>query len=82
MDIPRKQEQAERLLQDEFFQAVVKLQQEAYISLILNSVDTDVDVRERALMKYKAVEEFVASIQSIADDRTIEKKRFRICLNT
>jgi hypothetical protein len=71
-------ERASRLLADDFFLDVVKRQQEAYISLILNSVDTDVDVRERALMKYKAVEEFVASIQSIADDRTIEKKRFRI----
>jgi hypothetical protein len=71
-------ERAQRLLTDEFFLDVVKRQQEAYISLILNSVDTDVDVRERALLKYKAVEEFVASIQSIADDRAIEKKRFRI----
>ena len=71
-------ERASRLLADDFFLDVVKRQQEAYISLILNSVDTDVDVRERALMKYKAVEEFVASIQSIADDRAIEKKRFRI----
>jgi len=71
-------ERASRLLADDFFLDVVKRQQEAYISLILNSVDTDVDVRERALLKYKAVEEFVASIQSIADDRTIEKKRFRI----
>jgi len=71
-------ERAQRLLADDFFLDVVKRQQEAYISLILNSLDTDVDVRERALLKYKAVEEFVASIQSIADDRTIEKKRFRI----
>jgi hypothetical protein len=71
-------ERAQRLLTDDFFLDVVKRQQEAYISLILNSLDTDVDVRERALLKYKAVEEFVASIQSIADDRTIEKKRFRI----
>ena len=71
-------ERAQRLLTDDFFLDVVKRQQEAYISLILNSLDTDVDVRERALLKYKAVEEFVASIQSIADDRAIEKKRFRI----
>jgi hypothetical protein len=71
-------ERAARLLADDFFLAVVKKQQEAYISVILNSLDTDVDLRERALLKYKAVEEFVASIQSIADDRTIEKKRFLI----
>ena len=71
-------ERAARLLADDFFVDVVEKQRQAYISVILNSLDTDIDIRERALMKYKAVEEFVASIQSIADDRTIEKKRFRI----
>lgn len=70
-------ERAKRLLDDDFFQDVVKQQQEAYISLILNSSDTDVDIRERALQKYRAVEEFVASIQSIADDRLIERKRLK-----
>jgi hypothetical protein len=70
-------ERAKRLLDDDFFQGVVKQQQEAYISTILNSSDIDVDARERALQKYRAVEEFVASIQSIADDRLIEKKRLK-----
>lgn len=70
-------ERAKRLLDDDFFQYVVKQQQEAYISIILNSSDTDIDVRERALQKYKAVEDFVASIQSVADDRLIEKKRLK-----
>lgn len=71
-------ERAKRLLEDDFFQDVVKLQQEAYISLILNSLDTDIDVRERVLQKYRAVEEFVASIQSIADKRLMERKRLKI----
>ena len=70
-------ERARRLLDDDFFQTVVKEQQEAYISLILNSSDTDIDVRERALVKYRAIEEFVASIQSIADNRLLEKKRLK-----
>ena len=70
-------ERAKRLLDDDFFQDVVKQQQEAYISTILNSSDMDVDTRERALQKYRAVEEFVASIQSIADNRLLEKKRLK-----
>lgn len=78
MDIPRKQEQAERLLQDEFFQAVVKLQQEAYISLILNSPEDDVETRERSLVKYRAIEEFVASIESLSKQKLIDKKRLKI----
>lgn len=71
-------ERAKRLLDDDFFQDVVKQQQEAYISLILNSSDTDIDIRERALQKYRAVEEFVASIQSIADKRLMDRKRLKI----
>lgn len=70
-------ERAKRLLEDDFFASVVKEQQQAYISIILNSSDMDVDVRERALQKYRCLEEFVASIQSIADDRLLEKKRLK-----
>lgn len=76
--IPNKQEQAERLLRDEFFQAVVKLQQEGYISLILNSSEDDVEVRERSLVKYRAIEEFVASIESMSKQKDIDKKRLKI----
>ena len=78
MDIPRKQEQAERLLQDEFFQAVVKLQQESYISLILGSSEDDVETRERSIVKYRAIEEFVASIESLSKQKLIDKKRLKI----
>jgi len=78
IDIPNKQEQAERLLRDEFFLAVVKLQQDGYISLILNSSEDDVEVRERSLVKYRAIEEFVASIESMSKQKLIDKKRLKI----
>ena len=77
-DIPNKQEQAERLLRDDFFQAVVKLQQDMYISLILGSSEDDVEVRERSLVKYRAIEEFVASIESMSKQKLIDEKRFKI----
>jgi len=72
-----KPEQAARLLNDEFFQYVVKLQQELYISNILNSSDTDIEGRERNFMKYQVVQELVASIESIAQQREIDKKRMK-----
>jgi hypothetical protein len=78
MDIPHKQEQAERLLNDEFFQAVVKLQQDSYISLILGSPEDDVETRERSIVKYRAIEEFVASIESMSKQKLIDKKRLKI----
>lgn len=77
MNIPNKQEQAERLLRDEFFQAVVKIQQEMYISLILSSREDDIEVRERSLIKHRALEEFVASIESMAKQKLIDEKRFK-----
>jgi hypothetical protein len=72
-----KPEQAARLLNDEFFQYVVKLQQELYISNILNSSDTDIEQRERNFMKYQVVQELVASIESISQQREIDKKRMK-----
>ncbi len=71
-------ERAAALLKDEFFLSVVNRQQELYITNILNSPETDVDVRERTLMKYRAIEEFVASIESIAAQTEIDKKRWKI----
>ena len=70
-----KPDQANRLLNDEFFQYVVKLQQELYISNILNSSDTDIEQRERSFLKYQVVKELLASIQSIAIQKTIDQKR-------
>lgn len=71
-------ERAKALLGDEFFQSVVKEQQELYINNIINSAETDVDLRERSLIKHRAIAEFIASIESIAAQTEIDKKRWRI----
>jgi hypothetical protein len=73
-----KAARAQNLLNDEFFQDVVKAQQELYIYNILNSAETDVDLRERSLVKHRAIQEFVASLESIAAQTEIDKKRWRI----
>ena len=73
-----KAARAQNLLNDEFFQDVVKAQQELYIYNILNSAETDIDLRERALVKHRAIQEFVASLESIAAQTEIDKKRWRI----
>ena len=71
-------ERARALLKDEFFLDVVKLQQELYIGNILNSSETDVDLRERSLIKHRAIAEFIASLESIAAQTEIDKKRWKI----
>jgi hypothetical protein len=73
-----KAARAQNLLNDEFFQDVVKAQQELYIYNILNSAETDIDLRERSLVKHRAIQEFVASLESIAAQTEIDKKRWRI----
>lgn len=71
-------ERAKTLLTDDFFKEVVELQKELYISNILNSPESDIDVRERSLVRYRALEEFVASLESIAAQKEIDKKRWKI----
>ena len=71
-------ERAKALLKDEFFADVVKTQLELYISNIINSAETDIDLRERSLIKHRAIQEFVASLESIAAQTEIDKKRWKI----
>jgi len=49
-----------------------------YKNNIFNSNEDDVDFRERSLVKLRAIEEFEASIQAIADDKQINAKKWKI----
>jgi len=69
---------AQHLLNNEFFRGVVEKQQQGYIQFILNSGDTDIDLRERALIKYHAIAELVSSIESISKQKLIDEKRWKI----
>ncbi len=71
-------ERAIAFLQDEFFMGVVEKQRLMYISNILDSLDEDVDVRERERLKLKGLDEFVASLKSIAMQKEIDKKRWKV----
>jgi hypothetical protein len=73
-----KAEQAKRLLNDDFFKELVENQKVLYKNNIFNSSEDDVDSREKALIKYRAIDEFIASIQAIADDKQIADKRWKI----
>ncbi len=57
---------------------VVEKQRLMYISNILDSRDEDVDVRERERLKLKGLDEFVASLKSIAMQKEIDKKRWKV----
>jgi len=73
-----KVDRAKIYLQDDFFVELLDAHKEVYKSYIFGSAEHDVEGRERALVKLRAIEEFQASIQSIAQKSEIEKKRIKV----
>jgi len=72
-----KQERANNYLMDEFFMELVNAQKDLYKSYIFGSAEEDVEGRERALVKLRAIEEFEASLQSLVQQSEIDKRRIR-----
>jgi hypothetical protein len=73
-----KAERAKVLLSDDFLMELVENQKLLYKNNIFNSNEDDVDLREKSLIKYRAIEELLASIQAVADDKQIEAKKWKI----
>jgi len=73
-----KAERANTYLTDEFFMELVENQKLLYKNNIFNSAEEDVDFREKSLIKYRAIEEFLSSIQAVADDKQIKDKKWKI----
>jgi len=76
--IENQEARAKTLLDDELFKTVVETQRSLYINHILNSAEDAVDERERSLLKLRGLDEFIASLQSIAKSKDIREKRWRI----
>ena len=72
-----KAERANNYLMDEFFMELVNAQKDLYKSYIFGSAEHDVEGREKALVKLKAIEEFEASLQSLVQHSEIDKRRIR-----
>jgi hypothetical protein len=73
-----KAERANVYLTDEFFMELVENQKLLYKNNIFNSSEDDVDFREKSLVKLRAIDEFIASIQAVADDKQIQAKKWKI----
>jgi hypothetical protein len=73
-----KSERARAYLSDEFFLELVESQKSLYSSNIFGSNEYDVEVREKNFLKLKVMDEFVATIQALADDKQIAEKRWKI----
>lgn len=73
-----KAERAKVLLSDDFLMELVENQKLLYKNNIFNSDENDFDLREKSLIKYRAIEELLSSIQAVADDKQIEAKKWKI----
>lgn len=71
-------ERAKVLLTDDLFMQLVENQKLLYKNNIFNSDENDVEFREKSLIKYKAIEELLASFQAVADDKQIQAKKWKI----
>jgi hypothetical protein len=72
-----KAERAKNYLMDEFFMELLNAQKDLYKSYIFGSAEHDVEGREKALVKLRAIEEFEASLQSLVQQSEIDKRRIR-----
>lgn len=73
-----KSERARAYLSDEFFLELVESQKSLYSNNIFGSNEYDVEVREKNFLKLKVMDEFIATIQALADDQQIAQKRWKI----
>ena len=73
-----KAERAKVLLSDDFLMELVENQKLLYKNNIFNSNEDDVELREKSLIKYRAIEELLSSIQAVADDKQIQEKKWKI----
>lgn len=73
-----KPQQAKLLLSDEFFQEIIKDYQTEQLDRFKYSGEFDYEQRESAYKKLLVVDEILARIQSVASQKEIDKKRWKI----
>lgn len=73
-----KPQQAKHLLSDEFFQEIIKDYQSEQLDRFKYSGEFDYEQRESAYKKMLVVDEILARIQSVASQKEIDKKRWKI----
>jgi hypothetical protein len=73
-----KSEWANNLINDEHFKTVFSELQNIQVSRIINSAERDLEEREAAYSKLSAIQDVLAHIESMADQRKINEKRWKI----
>lgn len=73
-----RNEWANNLISDSHFREVFTELQQIQINRIINSAERDIEEREAAYTKLSAIQEVLSHIESMADQRKINEKRWKI----
>lgn len=73
-----KSDRAKSLLNDEWFTGEIDSIRASLLGVITNSDETDIDIRERAYLKLRLLDEIMGHFSSIASEDQLVKKRWKI----
>lgn len=73
-----RSEWANNLINDSHFREVFAELQQIQVNRIINSAERDIEEREAAYSKLSATQDVLAHIESMADQRKINEKRWKI----
>jgi hypothetical protein len=68
----------QNILNDDDFRSVLQGMIDGHIQQIINSNDSDTEIREQSYYKIAAIKELIGSLESIAAGQVIDKNRFKI----
>ncbi len=71
-------ERANHLVTDEFFKEQIAVLKQSCIDMIVNSRFEDIEVRESSYQLIRGIDAVVNHFTSIADQRQIDEKRWKI----
>jgi hypothetical protein len=66
------------IVNDDDFQEVLKKMIDGHIQVIINSNDSDTEIREQSYHKIAAIKELIGSLEAIAANQAIDENRFKI----
>lgn len=68
----------QNIVKDDDFQAVLQGMIDGHIQVIINSNDSDTEIREQSYHRIAAIKELIGSLEAIAAGQVIDENRFKI----
>ena len=68
----------QNILKDDDFKSVLQMMIDSHMQQIINSNDSDKEIREQSYYKIAAIKELIGSLEAIAAGQAIDENRFKI----